>query len=73
MPSDIQAKQRRDAAKRSNVYSPAAVAASQKIVTAIGALAQQDQTNSATYVVVQPGDRFGRVLITVEPLGPGPF
>lgn len=62
-----------NAAKRSNVYSPAAmIAASQKVVTAIGALAQQDRANSAIYVV-QPGDRFGKVLITVEPIGPGPF
>ncbi|KRR23269.1 hypothetical protein CQ13_27670 [Bradyrhizobium retamae] len=61
-----------DAAKRSEVYLPAAtLAATQKMITAIGALAQQDRATSATYTV-QPGDRFGRVMITVEPLGPGP-
>jgi hypothetical protein len=62
-----------DAAKRSDMYLPAAtLAATQKMITGIGALAQQDRAKSSTYTV-QPGDRFGRILITVEPLGPGPF
>ena len=62
-----------DAAKRSEAYLPvASLAATQKMIAGIATLAQQDNASSATYTV-QPGDRFGTLAITVEPLGTGTF
>lgn len=60
-----------EAAKVSEVYRPAAtIAATQGLISGFTALAAPNRVPSATYTV-QPGDSWGRVLITVEPLAQG--